>query len=95
MSGRFVDFVVLLAALFMIFTAQFAGAAILDPLRDELQSDQHDDSYTGDYANAETWMDRQFTAVTKWAPTIAGGGLIMLVAFREYRRQRLVARQRL
>lgn len=93
--SRAIDFVLLLAALFMIFTAQFAAAAALDPLRDELSSNQHNDTYTGDYSDATTWFDQMFTAVTKWAPTIAGGGLVALVAFREYRRQRVSATRRL
>lgn len=86
--GRFLDFVVLLVALFGILIAQTAGAVILDELRNEFN-----ENAAGDLDQTET-NNSMFTSVTKWVPTVALLGAILFVLFREYRRQRITATRR-
>lgn len=77
----------MLAAIIGILVAQTSGAVILDELRNEFNQDA-DASM-----NQQEINDSTFTFVTKWVPTIALFGVIFLVAWREYRRQRITARQ--
>lgn len=88
--GRFLDLVLVLAAIGQLMVIQMAGAVILDPLRDDMIEDGIDSKY-----DAQAQFDQSFTVVTKWGPWILAAGTIVLVGFREYRRQRLVATRRL
>lgn len=84
--GRLLDFVFVLIAIMMFLILQFVGGAVLDPMRDELIEEGIDDSYNAD----ESFAD-MITAVTKWAPLTGLLGTIVLVAYREYRRQQISA----
>lgn len=83
--SRVIDFIVLLVALIGILIVQTSGAVILDELRNEFNVDS-DASM-----NQQQINDRNFTAVVKWVPTVALIGVILIVAFREFRRQRATA----
>lgn len=83
--SRILDLVILLTALILIFTVQFAGAAMLDPLRDNLLEDEE----YGEKYNAAENFDDMFVTVTKWIPLTGGLGMIGFVLYREYRRQRI------
>jgi len=80
--SRIVDFVVLGIILFTLGVLQFVGGAALDPLREALLA-------TGSMSNVngESAMDGMFSAVTYWVPLVGQIGAILIVAFREYRRQ--------
>lgn len=82
--GRFLDFVILFVAIISVFIMQFASGAILVPLSDSVQDDGVSSKY-----NAGDNFDDMIEAVTVWVPTIGLGGLILVIAFREYRRQRI------
>lgn len=87
--GRGVDLVILLVAIVGIFAVQFTAAAMLDPLRGEIQ-----DSY--ELTDEETAnMNGMFTVVVKWAPTGGLFGLVLLMLVREYRRQKVSAVRRI
>jgi len=88
--SRIIDFVVLGIVLFVLGVLQFAGAAALDPLREALLA-------TGSMSNVngESAMDGMFSAVTYWVPLIGQIGAILIVAYREYRRQKIAARRQI
>lgn len=86
--SRFVDLVMLLSGIMLIVTAQFVVGAALEPMKDSVLDSGINDEYAGD---AEADMEAMFVSTVKWVPTIAGFGLITLVAFREFRRQRIIA----
>lgn len=86
--SRLVDFVVLGIVLFILGVLQFAGAAALDPLREALFA-----AGSMSNVNGESAMNGMFTAVTYWVPLVGQIGAIMIVAYREYRRQ-VFARRR-
>lgn len=87
--GRFMDFVVVLIAIFGFAVMQVSGAVILDELRTSLLDTQIDSEY-----NATENFNDMFTAVTKWAPLTGLIGTLGLVFYREYRRQRIAAQRR-
>lgn len=88
-SGRLFDLVTLLIAIPALLTMQFVGGAMLDPLRDGLLEDgEIDKKY-----NAEEEFAQQYEVVVMWAPLEAILGLIVLIGYREYRRQRIAARR--
>lgn len=84
--SRVLDGIFIIVALFLILITQFTAGAILDPLRDDLLERGIDKEY-----NAQENFDDMIIATTKWVPTGFGVGLILLAAFREYRRQRATA----
>ena len=86
--GRFIDFTILLVAIFGILIVQTSSAVILDELRNELNQDA-----AADIGQKEV-NTQGFTAVTKWVPMIGLLGAIVFVLFREYRRQRITAVRR-
>ncbi len=85
--SRFFDLLALLLALVLIFTTQFAAGLVLDPMRDQLLEQDIEEKY-----NAEQNFDDMYVAVVQWVPMAASIGLIVVVVFREYRRQRTTAR---
>lgn len=89
-SGRLFDLVTLMIAIPAVLTMQFAGGAMLDPLRDGLLED--DDGIDKKY-NAEEEFAQDYEVIVKWAPMTAILGLIVLIGYREYRRQRIAARR--
>lgn len=84
--GRFLDFIFLMVALIMILISTFVSGAVLDPMRDELLEEDINKEY-----NAQENFDDMIIAATKWVPAGFGVGLVLIVAFREFRRQRSTA----
>lgn len=85
--GRIIDFVFLIVGLFLILTSQYVGIVIMDETRETVLDTGIDMSEF----NGEEHINRIYTVVTKWVPTVAGLGLIFLTLYREYRRQRRAA----
>lgn len=85
---RILDVVVLAIILFVLGVLQFTGAAALEPLRSALL-----DTGSMSNVNGESAMDGMFSAVTYWAPLVGQIGAILIVVYREYRRQ-VFARRR-
>lgn len=83
--SRTLDFVIMLAAFIGILVVQTSSAVILEELRTEF-NEEADASF-----NQQEINDSMFLMVTKWVPTVALFGVILLVAFREFRRQRVTA----
>lgn len=90
--GRFTDLLLLMVVVFGAFIVQFAGAAVLDPLGDELIESGIPGDDSEHYNAEENFNDIQAT-ITKWIPWTVVGGSTVLVAWREYRRQRITARR--
>ncbi|GAA0305451.1 hypothetical protein [Halarchaeum salinum] len=84
--GRLVDFVMLLLAILIFLTLQFIGGAMLDPMRDAILAEGIKSSY-----GAAESFGGMIEVVTKWAPLTALLGTLLLVAYREFRRQRVTA----
>lgn len=84
--GRLVDFLALIVAIPSLYVMQITGARILNPLRDAIL-----ESGTPGYTGAEAQMADSFAVVTQWAPLVGGIGIVLVVAYREFRRQKLSA----
>ncbi|MUV59788.1 hypothetical protein [Halobacterium sp. CBA1126] len=84
--GRLVDLVMLLIAILMFLVLQFIGGAMLDPIRDAILAE----GVASSYGAAESFGG-MIAVVTKWAPLTGLFGTILLVAYREFRRQRITA----
>lgn len=84
--GRVTDFATLAVVILVLFVIQFAGAAGLDPVRTDLV--EHGDMSN---VNGEQAMNGMFEAVTFWVPLVGQIGSIVIVVWREFRRQRVTA----
>lgn len=85
--GRMVDAIFLGVGIIIIIFAQAAGAQMLDTTKESVL----DMDWNKDFANGEEHIHGMYTMVVVWTPTAAGGGLVILAAYREYRRQKLAA----
>lgn len=83
--GRMLDAIFLAVGIIIIILAQSVGAAMLDDTKEAVL----DMEWDKDFADGEKAIHGMYTMVTVWTPTAAGGGLIILAAYREYRRQKL------
>lgn len=84
--GRLIDFLALIIAIPSLYVMQIASSRILDPLRDAIL-----ESGTPGYTGAEAQFADMFAVVTQWAPLTGLISLILIVAYREFRRQKLSA----
>jgi hypothetical protein len=82
--GRMVDAIFLGVGIMIIIFAQAAGAQMLDETKESVL----DMDWNKDFANGEEHIHGMYTMVTVWTPTAAGAGLIILAAYREFRRQK-------
>lgn len=85
--GRVLDLALAISLIFMIIIMQFTVANTLTPVKNEML-DQLEDG------NANTAEDKrnlvnQYETAVKWVPNIAVLGVIIVVIFREFRRQRV------
>lgn len=83
--SRTIDFVVLVVVMFATLTVQFAGAATLGETRDVVTEN---DAISQSYLDS---IDGMYTSTVFWAPLIVQLGSIAIVAWREFRRQRVTA----
>lgn len=88
--SRFLNFVVMLAALMAILVVHTGTA----PLMEDLRQHAVDEDKPNDDIDSTSIANELHTAVTKWVPTVAFIGLFVIAAFREYRRQRVTAVRR-
>lgn len=86
--SRFADLLVGLVALIGILIVQMSGAVIADELRNEFNINA-DASFNQQQINNDL-----YTAVAKWVPTVAFVGVLVLIVYREFRRQRVTAIRR-
>lgn len=82
--SRFMDLILLLVAVFLVFTMQFAAGQILYPMQDAIIDDSIDEKY-----NAEESTMGMVEAAVKWVPMVGLFGLTGIIVIREYRRQRV------
>lgn len=87
--GRLLDLSLLLIAFLLFITLQAVAGALLDPFMAELLENGNFDGSM----NAEDTYGDMFVAVVRWAPRVGLIGLVVLVAYREWRRQRITARR--
>lgn len=88
-AGRIVDLLALAIIILGVFVMTFAGGSALDPVRNGL----NEDSVSGDI-QGDKYRNEIFTVFTKWLPLVAVIGSIVVVLFREYRRQQVAGRRR-
>jgi hypothetical protein len=81
------DAIFLAVGLLIIIFGQAVGAQMLDTTKESIL----DMDWNKDYANGEEHIHGMYEMVVVWTPTAAGGGLIILAGYREYRRQKLAA----
>lgn len=86
--SRFIDLLIGLIAIIGILVVQTSGAVVSNELRNEF-NENPDDSFNQKQINNDL-----YTAVAKWVPTVALMGVLTLIVFREYRRQRVTAMRR-
>lgn len=85
--GRILDLALAIALIFMIIAVQFSVASVLTPIKNE-QLEQLEDGNDNVEEDKSNLVD-QYDAAVKWTPTAAVLGIIVVVVFREYRRQRV------
>lgn len=82
-----IDLIIMLIVIFTLMIVQFAGAQTLGPLRDVITDDPLSQP------NAEENIDEMYTTVTFWVPLVGQIGSIVIVVWREFRRQRVTGRR--
>lgn len=85
--SRLIDLTIGIAAIIGILVVQTSGAIILDELRNEF-NEQPDADF-----NQQEINDSTFTFVVKWVPTLGLFGVILLIGWREFQRQRITQRR--
>lgn len=87
--SRFIDLILLLVVMFLVLVVQTMAGPLLDPIRNDMNAED----VAGDNIDATDINNDMFRAATVWVPFIGLFGSIIVVAFREYRRQRFTARR--